>query len=243
MLMTYDEDGIVRVLVIDDHEDLRALITRLLHDEGCQVVPVATAEAGLEQLPYGRFDVAFVDQNLPGMEGLVFGEYLRGNNPDMQIVLVTGASEPQIERAARDMNLGFIAKPFDPEQLFAFVDRAKAASRVRSTVTKQRASPNWAAGFAAHMQGYEAWYRLPQAPQRLRERLNSRVRDAVSELRNGDFSEVHRSTALAGLLTARVLGIRLAPWSDDLTLEEAFDEVMLEQGLRPEFSDSVNPGD
>ena len=74
---SYDETGLLHALVIDDDPDMRALMVDTLHPEGVQVIPAESAEAGLEQLPFFRFDAAFIDHMLPGMEGLVFGENLQ----------------------------------------------------------------------------------------------------------------------------------------------------------------------
>ena len=45
-----------------------------------------------------------------------------------------------------------------------------------------------------------------------------------------------RVVALSGLLAARVLGVRLHPWSDGTSLEQLYDEIMQASGRRPEFS-------
>jgi len=234
--MTYDDDGIVRVLVIDDAEDLRLMIAQLLLNEGCQVVPVATAEEGLEQLPYGRFDVAFVDHNLPGMEGLVFGEYLRQNNPDMQIALVTGSPEENLERAARDRNITFIAKPFEPDDLLSIVDRAKQNVLDRQRASTDRSSDTWAPDLASHLDHIQSFFHMPNVPHRVVDRISHHTRDALAELRHGPIDESTRAAALAGLLAARVLGVHLQHWSDGSSMEEVYDAIMSDSGRRREFS-------
>ena len=54
---------------------LRGLLVDIIGRGGHQAVPVASAEEGLELLPIWTFQVAFIDQRLPGMEGLVLGQY------------------------------------------------------------------------------------------------------------------------------------------------------------------------
>ncbi|MEO8179468.1 MAG: response regulator, partial [Deltaproteobacteria bacterium] len=79
----------LNILVIDDDADLRQMFERLFNGEQHQVVLSASAEEGLQLLPHWTFHIAFVDHRLPGMDGLVLGEYLRRNNPDMSIVMMT----------------------------------------------------------------------------------------------------------------------------------------------------------
>ena len=95
----------LNILVIDDEPELRNLFARILNGEQHQVVLAESAEEGLQLLPHWTFHIAFVDHNLPGMEGLVLGEYLRRNNPDMSIVMMTGSEDPRIERRSRDLSL------------------------------------------------------------------------------------------------------------------------------------------
>ena len=89
--MSYDDTGILHILVIDDDPSMCEILSALFLSEGYLVITADSAEKGLEQLPFYTFDVAFIDQYLPGMEGLVFGEYLGKNNPEMEIVLITGS--------------------------------------------------------------------------------------------------------------------------------------------------------
>src|SRR5215212_2090158 len=79
----------LHVLIIDDDEQLLGLLTQIVTRMGHVAVPADSAEAGLELLPFWTFQIALIDHHLPGMEGIVLGEYLRNNNPDMAVALVT----------------------------------------------------------------------------------------------------------------------------------------------------------
>src|SRR5262245_55407191 len=104
---------LLHILVIDDEEEMRNLMLEVLVPRGHQAFAVASAEEGLELLPYHTFDLAFLDQNLPGMEGLVMGEYLRKNNPRMRIALVTGSEDPRLEKLGAEHRIDVIRKPFE----------------------------------------------------------------------------------------------------------------------------------
>ena len=107
----------LNILVIDDDEAMRHLLVDIVTRSGHQAVPAASAEAGLETLPYWTFQVAFIDHKLPGMEGLVLGEYLRRNNADMTIALITGESDQRLLRQTKALNITFVSKPFDVRQI------------------------------------------------------------------------------------------------------------------------------
>ena len=71
------------ILVVDDEEDIRSIFTSfLMLNHGHKVFAFDSAEKALAQLPYQTFHLAYLDQHLDGMEGLILGEYLKKNNPD-----------------------------------------------------------------------------------------------------------------------------------------------------------------
>ena len=64
-----------------------------------------------------QFQMAILDHNLPGMEGILLGEYLRRHNPHITIALVTGDDDPRLPRESRQHEIEFVAKPFEPERI------------------------------------------------------------------------------------------------------------------------------
>ena len=234
--MVYADTGILEVLVIDDDPDLRGLLSQLLLAEGHQVVACESAEQGLEHLPVNVFDVALLDHQLPGMEGLLFGEYLRRNNPDMAIALVTGAGDDRIRRLVADHGIRLIEKPFEPEQIMDFVDAHRAALDRARKESEARAAPTFAPPVAAHAAGLADYFDIPSVPQRLADRLTQRVRNALAIVRmEGPAAERDRVAAFSGLLAARVLGLDLPRNRAGETLWEEYDRLMQAQGRRPEF--------
>lgn len=234
--LSYDDTGILHILVIDDDPSMCEILSALFLSEGYLVVTADSAEKGLEQLPFYTFDVAFIDQYLPGMEGLVFGEYLGKNNPEMEIVLITGSPDDRLRRQCDEQGIHFLAKPFDPDAALAVVDRYLAEARDKHQASQQQQAPDYAPAIAEHIADVTAHYRMPGIPQRIEEQLHHRVRDAVTNLKRGGGDEAsYRVTALAGLMAARVLGIKLPRTRDGETLYELYDSVMESRGQRQEF--------
>jgi len=228
--------GYLDILVIDDDPLVREIIGVALRDEGHQVVAVESAELGLEQLPYYTFEVAFLDHHLPGMEGLVLGEYLRANNPRMQIALVTGASDDRLVRLATSKGITVIDKPFDVDQLIDLVRQYQDKVRTREVDTEARDAPSYDVDVASHWQALPDFFDAPNVPHRLEDLLARKIRLALDNLHFGSADpERDRVAAYAGLLAAQVLGISLPKQKDGRTLFEHYDAQMKASSLAPAF--------
>lgn len=235
--MVHDTEQL-NVLVIDDDEQMRALLVDIVTSRGHQALPAGSAEEGMALLPLWTFQVAFLDQGLPGMEGLVLGEFLRKNNPDMTIALVTGEDEPRIERVARGLSITFIAKPFEVRQIQAVLDEALSNAHVRSVRRQRQEDADFAPPFSRFCAEVEGCYGMPHLPERIAERLTGTIKKKLSDLRSvGRYTERDRVLALSGLLAAKVLGIDLPKTHSGATLYEEYDDIMRQQGRRTEFSE------
>lgn len=235
--------GQLCVLVIDDDAEVCQLIANILLPEGHQVVTANSAEQGLEQLPYFSFQVAFLDHHLPKMEGLVFGEYLRRNNPHMQIALVTGEPTERIVRSAQEQGIVVITKPFDIGELLDVVERYCEGSRQRHDEARHRRSPHHAPPIAAYHADLAGFFDLPHVPARVEEALVQKLKLAFNHIGSiHRYSERERVAVLGGLMAASVLGIVLPRLSNGETMFEAYDRLMVEHGHRPEFGTSSGDG-
>ena len=85
----------LRVLVIDDDEQIRSLIDMAL--DLCHVTCAPDGEAGFAAFEAGSWDVVLVDLTMPGLNGLQVGSRIRLLDPDVPIVLMTGWKRPAEE--------------------------------------------------------------------------------------------------------------------------------------------------
>lgn len=229
---------LLNILVIDDDQDMRELLVRILLPAQHQVFAVGSAEEGLELLPYTTFQIAFLDQNLPGMEGLVLGEYLRGNNPQMQIALVTGSEDPKLDRLGEQLQITVIRKPFQVEQVLDLVSAYQEASGQRHLQRQTQEAPDFAINISQTFEALPELFGMPSIPKRIEERLLSAVRQSLTALRSeGRFNEQDRAIAYSGLLALQVLGVKPPKGSEARTLFEEFDALMRMHGRRREFSE------
>jgi len=74
----------VRILVVDDNEVLRTLVSQVLEGEGYVAIPAESAEAAMESAHYAPPDLCLVDQIMPGMTGAELIRALRAS-PDERL--------------------------------------------------------------------------------------------------------------------------------------------------------------
>jgi CheY-like chemotaxis protein len=226
----------LNILVIDDDEALRGLLVDVVARSGHLAFPAASAEEGLSLLPYHAFQIAFIDQGLPGMEGLVLGEYFRRNNPDMTIALVTGSEDKRLARATLALSITYIRKPFDLRAIERVIEEYIAGARSRAASRRQKDDARWAPPVAEYAGEIGASYDVPGVPARLADRLCVTIKRCLNDLRSvGRYTERDRVVALAGLLAARVLGLDLPKLPSGRSLYEEYDEIMRQHGRRTEF--------
>ena len=106
----------VRILVVDDERNIRNNLSMVLEAEGYKVDTASNGDDALTKVKEGLYDIAFVDIQMPKMNGLELLGYLRGIRPNLAVVILTAYGT--VARAVEAMKLGatdFIEKPFDPK--------------------------------------------------------------------------------------------------------------------------------
>jgi two-component system chemotaxis response regulator CheY len=116
----------VRALILDDSRAMRTILRRIMHSAGFDVVEGTDGQQGLDALSGGPLpDVALVDWNMPGVDGLTFVNAVR-DNPDyrpMTLVMVTTESQPdQIVRALAAGAHEYVIKPFTADAIIDKLD-------------------------------------------------------------------------------------------------------------------------
>jgi CheY-like chemotaxis protein len=108
-----------KVLVVDDDEDVQALIAGVLRDAGLTVVTASTGWDALNILERNGVDLMVTDIVLPeGIDGIELVIYARGRNPALKSLFVSGHSRPVKDDPDLD---DFVAKPFRPRELLGCV--------------------------------------------------------------------------------------------------------------------------
>ncbi len=123
----------IRVLVVDDHRLFTQALELLLRGEdGIQVVGTAgTGEEALELFRTTPVDVALVDIDLPGMDGIAVTERLAAAHPGVQVVVITAYQHPDvILRAVKAGASGYVMKTEVADALVDAIRLARTGSMV-----------------------------------------------------------------------------------------------------------------
>ncbi|MBK6999256.1 MAG: response regulator transcription factor [Rhodoferax sp.] len=127
-------NSILKLLVVEDHHGLREVTVETLVDQGHQVIGVDCAEAVGELPADFTPDIAIVDLNLPGEDGLQLAARLRQVQPGIGIIMVTARHALHEKLAGYEHGADlYLTKPTAPEELSAAVEAL--ARRIKLTAT------------------------------------------------------------------------------------------------------------
>ncbi len=117
--------SLMRVLLVDDDEQMRSSTQQALELAGFAVEPLATAEAALALATPGFRGAVISDIRMPGMDGMSLLARLQEVDPEIPVILVTGHAEvPLAVQAMRSGAYDFIEKPFAVRDLANVLRRA-----------------------------------------------------------------------------------------------------------------------
>ena len=114
------------ILVVDDEEPIRALLTRLLLLHGHTVESASDGAQALDLLSAKRYDLLIIDRNMPKMSGVDVVSAIRTSpkHKSLKILMATSTSVNKEVEAAFEAGVdGYVLKPFHLDQLVSKVDR------------------------------------------------------------------------------------------------------------------------
>jgi len=115
----------IKILIVDDEEAIREVISTLLEALGYDCMSVSNGKRAQEFLARQSVDLVLSDMVMPEMDGLSLVEWLRKAEPEIPVIMVTAMHDlstalEAIRRGAYD----YILKPFEKDQLYLSVRRA-----------------------------------------------------------------------------------------------------------------------
>ena len=139
---------ISRLLVVDDDEEMRLMLTDFLRRSGFHVTPAACGAEIEEALARGRIDLILLDVMLGDESGVEICARLRHEH-EMPIILVSALSADHQRMAGYEVGADdYIAKPFNPELLLA---------RVRAVLKRARRTPSLVYRRTSGQFGFAGW--------------------------------------------------------------------------------------
>jgi DNA-binding NtrC family response regulator len=115
-------ETLVSILVVDDEEGIRKLLSEILEGKGYSVKCVENGKQAILASYEELFNLALIDIHLPDMEGTELLTKLRKTEPEMIKIIVTGHAslDNSIEATNRGVG-GYVVKPFDPKKLLTMI--------------------------------------------------------------------------------------------------------------------------
>ena len=116
-----------RILIVDDEASVAFFLMEGLKGLGDEydVRTSGSAEMALEELSCACFDLAVVDYQLPGSNGLDLIRQLQDLSPDTQTIVITAYSSPELEDEAHRLRAyRYMEKPFHIQELMCTVQQA-----------------------------------------------------------------------------------------------------------------------
>ena len=154
-----------RILVVDDEENIRLLLTTVLEQEGFEVAEAKSGAEALERCAEEPPDLLLTDVRMANMSGLELLSRLQQEHPD--IVVVVMSAYGNVESALEAMKLGaydYIAKPFKPAEVVLLIRKAEERERLKRENLRLRSD---LARFRGEEQGLGGMIGKSEAMQRI----------------------------------------------------------------------------
>jgi signal transduction histidine kinase len=126
--------AVLKVLVVDDEPGIRSGVSRILRDfhvtypfmeedYSFTVTEASSGEEAISILNNDMHDIMLLDNKLPGIQGIEVLEYVRKNNFDIIVAMITSYASIDIAvKATQDGATDFIPKPFTPQELKSSIE-------------------------------------------------------------------------------------------------------------------------
>jgi len=114
-----------RILVADDEQNIRRVLSATLQKEGYDVLTVHDGEEAIARLGDGTINVVVTDLKMPKVDGLQVLQYVQGNQPHVPVIVIT--AHGTVDNAVQALKSGafdYITKPFEKTDLIATISKA-----------------------------------------------------------------------------------------------------------------------
>lgn len=143
-----------KILIVDDEENVRLLISRIVAGEGYAHEMAASADAALAKLAVDEYSLLISDINMPGQDGISLLREVKEKYPDLAVIMVTAVDNRLTAKETLAMGAyGYVIKPFERNALIINIVNAlrrrelEIASRRHSeeleALVRQRTAELW----------------------------------------------------------------------------------------------------
>jgi len=126
---------VLKILLIDDEEGIRKLLSISLRNDGYDVITAENGERGLDLFKQESPSIVLTDIKMPGMNGIEVLKKIKQINPDAEVIVITGHGD--VGQAVKSMQLeasDFISKPVNNDILCKALRRAETKLRIKQSL-------------------------------------------------------------------------------------------------------------
>jgi DNA-binding NtrC family response regulator len=128
-----------RILVVDDEEQMRDLLAKVLERKGYQVSACGDGAEALALLEREPADLVVTDVRMPGLNGMEALRAIKELNPDIVVIIMTAfGSIDQAVQAVKDGAYDYINKPFKIDEILLTIEKALEERHLRHEVSTLR---------------------------------------------------------------------------------------------------------
>jgi len=130
----------IKILIVDDDQDIRFNLSGILKKEGYNVIEAGDGREALKILQDNHPDLVLLDMRLPEMDGMKILEKMKKYDHNLVVIMLTAYSE--VKDAVKAMKLGaydYIGKPFNNDELLMTIKRACENINLRRELEQTRA--------------------------------------------------------------------------------------------------------
>jgi two-component system nitrogen regulation response regulator NtrX len=134
------------VMIVDDEEGIRESLSGIFEDEGHEVLTAGSGEEALRALKEQTPDVILLDVWLPGIDGLETLKEIKGLNPDLPVIMISGHGNIELAlKATRAGAYDFLEKPLSLERVLLVAQRAleKRTIEIENKTLRQDRIKKW----------------------------------------------------------------------------------------------------
>ncbi len=113
-----------KILVVDDEDALRTVLSSELESEGYEVRTAADGQEAIAQLEKDSYQLMLLDIKMPHMNGFEVLKFVKEKHPKTKVVMLTGFAD--LKNALESKKLGaedFVSKPYDLVDLLTTIER------------------------------------------------------------------------------------------------------------------------
>jgi CheY-like chemotaxis protein len=119
-----------KILVVDDNNDNRIIVAKMLTHLGYEVLSAESGEDGLSLFFDDKFDVVLSDYEMPGMDGVAFAYSIKQSAPGTRVVIMTGAGRESVFSRKTTAVDDVISKPFTLAEISSAIQNLTGKERM-----------------------------------------------------------------------------------------------------------------